>query len=107
MQSYVILALLKSRCQSVARSQVGTPLWMAPEVMNDDPYGSPADVYSFGLVLYELVSKEIPFKDKNPVHLVRLVVDQRKRPDLPLSTPLEWRSIIESCWQQQPARRYE
>ena len=68
--------------------------------MIDDPYGSPADVYSFGLV-HERVSKEIPFKDKNPVQLVRLVVDQQKRPDLPHA---EWISIIESCWQQQPAR---
>lgn len=70
------LARVKVSSQSLARSQVGTPLWMAPEVMNDEPYGSPADVYSFGLVLYELGSKEIPFKDKTPVQLVRLVVDQ-------------------------------
>ena len=49
----------------------GSVLWMAPEVMRagakgyEDPYSFRSDVYSFGIVLYEIVTGELPFKDQD------------------------------------------
>jgi len=44
---------------------VGTPYYMAPEVMNNSPYSYPADVWSLGCVVYELCNLTSPFYERN------------------------------------------
>jgi len=46
-------------------ANAGTPLWMAPEVKTGTSYGYPSDVYSTGLVLYELIEQKLPDWDKS------------------------------------------
>ena len=49
---------------SVGRnSVVGTPYWMSPEVIGDQPYGTSADVWSAGVVLRELLQRRPPYFD--------------------------------------------
>eukprot|EP00281_Chroomonas_sp_CCMP1168_P027520 CAMPEP_0206241748 /NCGR_PEP_ID=MMETSP0047_2-20121206/16670_1 /ASSEMBLY_ACC=CAM_ASM_000192 /TAXON_ID=195065 /ORGANISM="Chroomonas mesostigmatica_cf, Strain CCMP1168" /LENGTH=288 /DNA_ID=CAMNT_0053666683 /DNA_START=1 /DNA_END=867 /DNA_ORIENTATION=- len=48
-----------------ATSVVGTPYYMAPEVMNGSPYSYPADIWSLGCVVYELCNLVSPFYEKN------------------------------------------
>jgi serine/threonine protein kinase len=48
-----------------ATSVVGTPYYMAPEVMNGSPYSYPADIWSLGCVAYELCNLRSPFYEKN------------------------------------------
>jgi NIMA (never in mitosis gene a)-related kinase len=48
-----------------ATSVVGTPYYMAPEVMNNSPYSYPADVWSLGCVVYELCNLTSPFYERN------------------------------------------
>ena len=38
-------------------SQVGTPAWMAPEVLRGDEYSLSADVYSFGVIIWEIMTR--------------------------------------------------
>jgi len=42
---------------------IGTPEWMAPEVMEGQSYTEKIDVYSFGILLTELVTRQMPFHD--------------------------------------------
>ena len=43
-------------------THVGTPFWAAPEMITHAAYSEKADVYSFGIVLWELVAREDPYK---------------------------------------------
>jgi len=80
-------------------SAKGTPLWMAPEVMNFLQFNEKADVYSFGIVLWELLTRDEPFKHHNNFEkFKRAVCIQRERPSIPESCPDSLRTLIEECW---------
>jgi alpha-tubulin suppressor-like RCC1 family protein/tRNA A-37 threonylcarbamoyl transferase component Bud32 len=86
-------------------SNVGTPIWMAPEVMEGKEYTEKADVYSFGLILYEMVMRKIPFQDMNYIQLGMEVV-KGKRPSL-IECPPAWARIIRHCWDADPDKRID
>ncbi|CAI5711116.1 unnamed protein product [Peronospora destructor] len=48
-------------------AETGTYRWMAPEVIRHEPYSSKADVYSFGIVLWELLASDQSFRGLTPI----------------------------------------
>eukprot|EP00904_Undaria_pinnatifida_P004500 jgi/Undpi1/14050/HiC_scaffold_9.g03701.m1 len=52
------------------KAEVGTPYYTSPEMCNNQPYGFPSDVWSLGIVLYELLSLDVPFRSRDVVALV-------------------------------------
>lgn len=54
-------------------SQVGTPYYTSPEMCNNLPYGFPSDVWSLGIVLFELLYLDVPFRSRDVVVLVSQV----------------------------------
>ncbi|KAL6563288.1 hypothetical protein OROHE_005875 [Orobanche hederae] len=88
--------------------RVGTYRWMAPEVVKSKPYGRKIDVYSFGLVLWELVAGgRTPFQGLNPIQAAIAVAHRNLRPTIPKECPDAMRALIEKCWALQPDRRPE
>ena len=61
---------------------VGTVHWTAPEVLNCARYRFSADIYSFGMVLYELVTGNIPFGSLPPAVVIVSVLMKREQPKL-------------------------
>lgn len=62
---------------------VGTVHWTAPEVMSNQRYQFPADVYSFGMVLYEMATGQIPFQELLPVAVMMAVAINKQQPEIP------------------------
>lgn len=58
---------------NVQTARMGTCQWTAPEVVHQRPHGSPADAYSFGMLLYELAARRMPYADMD-AHQVELAV---------------------------------
>ncbi|EGG23899.1 SH2 domain-containing protein [Cavenderia fasciculata] len=84
----------------------GTPLWMAPEVMMGNPYNEKADVYSFGIILWEILTKEAPYSHHKDYDIFfNAVCNERERPPIPLDTLPSLKHLIQSSWDHNPASR--
>jgi hypothetical protein len=85
---------------------IGTPQWMAPEILACSTYyDSKVDVFSFGIVLWELLTGEVPYKDVPVARLGYLVVQEGLRPEIPKSTPAALATLMAACWSADPRKR--
>jgi len=87
---------------------------MAPEQFVDGTHcPKKADVYSFGMLLYELATNKPPFYGKTQMVQISLALQKGKRPLIPENTPLGmkkkqqdmWWKIVKECWAQDPGVR--
>ncbi|KAF8696405.1 hypothetical protein HU200_037319 [Digitaria exilis] len=91
-------------CDPLA-NDTGTFRWMAPEMMKHKSYGRKVDVYSFGLILWEMFSGSIPYEELNPFQAAFAVFDKNVRPAIPASCPGPVRLLIAQCWASHPEKR--
>jgi serine/threonine protein kinase len=84
----------------------GTPLWMAPEVMLGQAFNEKADIYSFGIVLWEILTRSEPFQEFDNFEQFRAAVCyEHRRPPIPDDTNPKLRRLIERCWHSNPSIR--
>eukprot|EP00540_Astrosyne_radiata_P014201 CAMPEP_0116862406 /NCGR_PEP_ID=MMETSP0418-20121206/23618_1 /TAXON_ID=1158023 /ORGANISM="Astrosyne radiata, Strain 13vi08-1A" /LENGTH=404 /DNA_ID=CAMNT_0004497251 /DNA_START=619 /DNA_END=1836 /DNA_ORIENTATION=- len=84
----------------------GTLRYMSPEVFRCERYGLKADVYSFSLLVWEILAMQKPFSaHKQPAHIQKVVGEGERPPLEDASWPREIRSLLQSGWSQDPAER--
>lgn len=83
----------------------GTPSWVAPEIFRGEHYTLTVDLYSFGIVLWELVCFKKPHYDQDPIQLPFLVGTKGLRPQLPKHVPPVLIGIMQDCWEEEPDQR--
>jgi serine/threonine protein kinase len=86
-------------------ARVGTVNWMAPECFQGGRYGVKVDVYSYAMVLWELLTGHSPFGGKSPQQVEDLILMQGRRPPVPADTPRGLQELIGACWDRNPQRR--
>ncbi|GBG83601.1 hypothetical protein CBR_g37405 [Chara braunii] len=91
----------------IMTAETGTYRWMAPEVIEHRPYDHKADVFSFGIVLWELLTGKIPYVDLTPLQAAVGVVNKGLRPAIPKNCHPRVMDIMEACWRTNPAERPE
>jgi serine/threonine protein kinase len=91
--------------QGPLTSRLGTPAWAAPEMFIAQSYNGKVDVYSFGMILFELISGTIPFHAMKANEIINTLMRRHERPPLPARTSAGWRSLFELCWAGVPDRR--
>ncbi len=77
----------------------------APEVIRHESYSFMADVYSYALVVWQLVTRENPFKDISQLEAAGLVAIDDARPPFPPNTPDLIMALTETCWSKWPDDR--
>lgn len=83
----------------------GTHAYMAPEVIRSDPYTFPVDVWSYGVVLWEMLIGDEPFKDLDSSAVVWAVGNNSFRQPIPSTFPEGFRRILNGCWKVQASER--
>lgn len=86
-------------------AETGSYRHMAPEVIRHEKYATPCDVYSFSMLLYEMLTLSEPFIHYTPVDAALAVATRGERPPLPPFPEQGLRSLIEDCWDQVPSSR--
>jgi len=87
-------------------SAAGTAHWMAPEVPKGR-YTEKADVYSYAMVIFEIICREVPFEDENAKDAMQMHM-RGHRPDkeaIPPDVPVALEQLMVRCWDQEPERR--
>mmetsp|Transcript_8968 Transcript_8968/g.22969 ORF Transcript_8968/g.22969 Transcript_8968/m.22969 type:complete len:295 (-) Transcript_8968:128-1012(-) len=88
----------------------GTCHWMAPEVFTQSNYDERVDVYSYAMIMFEIICREIPFEDEEPANVGRLI-SKGQRPDLEAVPPdcppeiLQMKDLMIRGWAQDPNAR--
>ena len=89
---------------------VGTPRYMSPEQLSGDPVDARSDIYSLGVLLYQMVGGRTPHAAKDAVQAL-LVHLKEPTPELPAEVvgevPVVVRDIIRTCLQKNPADRFQ
>lgn len=82
----------------------GTIRWQAPELFTGRSATKESDVYALGLTLWELASREVPFRDASIGELVARVLGGEREP-IPAETPPKMAHLIARCWAQRAEER--
>jgi serine/threonine-protein kinase len=100
-----IESLTKSR-QSLADlgGTAGTLCYMAPELLRGKPAGPQSDLWSFGALLYEMLSGKLPFQGQTPFELSMAIMIE-ETPVLDAGLPERLRSVVRQCLEKDPAKR--
>ncbi|GAB2216172.1 hypothetical protein Droror1_Dr00023941 [Drosera rotundifolia] len=102
------LGLSKVKCQTLISGGVrGTLPWMAPELLNgtDSLVSEKVDVFSFGIVMWELLTGDEPYRELHYGNIIGGIVNNTLRPAVPDGCDPDWRSLMERCWSAEPSER--
>jgi hypothetical protein len=78
---------------------------MAPELFENVPYDERVDVYSYAMVVWEMITGQTPFSGKTPLQVEDMIVYEERRPPIPVETPQGLKDLLTSCWDRDPTRR--
>ena len=83
----------------------GTITHMPPELLKNGVFSTAVDVYSFGILLWELLATTPPYPENNPGHILMTVVHEGRRPQITDRYPQMYADLIKDCWKQDAAER--
>ncbi|KAL7716776.1 Protein kinase [Entamoeba marina] len=96
-----------SNIVSAMTQGIGTPIYMAPELLESAEYGLPVDVFGYSILCYEVLTRKIPYTGSTFQHSwdVSSFVSEGKRLPILDEFPNEMKTVIAESWDQDPSKR--
>lgn len=91
--------------RSTKMSFAGTVAWMAPEVIRNEPCSEKVDIWSYGVVMWELLNCETPYKDVDSNAIIWGVGNNSLHLPVPATCPDGFRLLMRQCWSLKPRNR--
>ncbi|EFA81294.1 WD40 repeat-containing protein [Heterostelium album PN500] len=83
--------------------------WLAPEIIKNQQYTEKIDIYSYGMVIWELITRDVPFDEYFEELKWNSVIEDKiiggLRPTIPVECPESYQSLIKECWHEDPKKR--
>ncbi|XP_029468030.1 mitogen-activated protein kinase kinase kinase 11 [Rhinatrema bivittatum] len=86
-------------------STAGTYAWMAPEVIKSSTFSKGSDVWSYGVLLWELLTGEVPYRGIDGLAVAYGVAVNKLTLPIPSTCPEPFAQLMAECWAQDPHRR--
>uniref|UniRef100_A0A3B3U064 Mitogen-activated protein kinase kinase kinase n=1 Tax=Poecilia latipinna TaxID=48699 RepID=A0A3B3U064_9TELE len=86
-------------------SAAGTYAWMAPEVIRSSTFSKGSDVWSYGVLLWELLTGEVPFRSIDGLAVAYGVAMNKLALPIPSTCPEPFARLMENCWSPDPHSR--
>eukprot|EP01094_Clydonella_sp_ATCC50884_P016703 TRINITY_DN2785_c0_g1_i1.p1 TRINITY_DN2785_c0_g1~~TRINITY_DN2785_c0_g1_i1.p1 ORF type:complete len:1023 (-),score=383.18 TRINITY_DN2785_c0_g1_i1:159-3227(-) len=80
-------------------------IWMAPEIYSKKAISAKADIYSLGVVLWEIWTQKPPFEGIPAAQVANKACKEGLRPEIPEAAPVIWKELMEQCWDASPEAR--
>ncbi|XP_055870107.1 mitogen-activated protein kinase kinase kinase 12-like isoform X3 [Biomphalaria glabrata] len=91
--------------KSTKMSFAGTVAWMAPEVIRNEMCSEKVDIWSYGVVLWELLTAEVPYKDVDSSAIIWGVGSNSLHLPVPGTCPEGFKLLMRQCWSAKPRNR--
>ena len=91
--------------QSTCMSFAGTVAWMAPEVIRNEPCNEKVDIWSYGVLLWELLTCEVPYRNVDSSAIIWGVGSNSLQLPIPKTCPDGYKLLIKQCWAAKPRNR--
>ncbi|KAN0024110.1 hypothetical protein ACTFIV_008506 [Dictyostelium citrinum] len=91
--------------QGATMTACGTPCWTSPEVLRSQRYTEKADVYSFGIILWECATRQDPYFGIPPFQVIFAVGREGMRPPVPQNGPPKYIQLLIDCLNENPSHR--
>jgi serine/threonine protein kinase len=88
-----------------AKSIYGNLPYIAPEVINGKEYTFKSDIYSIAMLMWEISSGQPPFINYEHDYNLAMNIINGIRPKILLETPIEYKNLMEQCWNADPSKR--
>jgi len=86
-------------------SNIGPIRWMSPESIRYKQYSTKSDVWSFGIVIFEIVARKEPHEDESLLDVGMKIRDNAATPEMPKNTPVLLEQLCRQCWKVDPEAR--
>mmetsp|Transcript_34178 Transcript_34178/g.65293 ORF Transcript_34178/g.65293 Transcript_34178/m.65293 type:complete len:592 (+) Transcript_34178:185-1960(+) len=86
-------------------TEMGTPNYMAPEVLSSGKITEKADVYSFGVLMWEVLTGQTPWAEYSAYQIIYQVCFAGERPKIPETCNKSLAELMQACWHKDPVLR--
>ncbi|CAF3953866.1 unnamed protein product [Rotaria sordida] len=97
--------LARKQLQTSSVSTAGTFAWMSPECIRNTEFSTKSDVWSFGVLLWECLTGEVPYKGFDPMQVAFGIATNKYSLPIPSTCPEEFSQLMSNCWKISPHER--